>query len=139
MNYDLFIPPQFLEGVTAVPVGATTRDGSAPTTVMPKERVSARLREERTDQFVGLGAPEEVSSDEQNTKKVQEAVEMVNRLFDRSPVDLNLSIDNDTKSLVIKLIERETRKVIRQIPPDEILRLRRHLQELLGVVFDETA
>ena len=139
MNYDLFIPPQFLEGITAVPVGATTRDGSIASPLMPKERLNAPLREERTDQFVGLTAPGEVSSDEQNTKKVKEAVELVNRLFDRSPVDLNLSIDNDTKSLVIKLIERETHKVIRQIPPDEILRLRRHLQEMLGVVFDTTA
>jgi len=89
--------------------------------------------------IVGKPVREEVSSDENQTAKVQEAVEAVNRFFAQSPIDVNLSIDEDTESLVIKLIERDSRKVIRQVPPEEILNLRRHLQELLGVLFDKTA
>jgi|GEM_PF-3055384 len=135
MNYDLFIPPQFKERAVAVPIGTTKRDGAVGT----RERARAPQQGDRDDVLIRHRAQEEVSSDERNTKKIQEAVELVNRLFDRSPVDLNLSIDKDTNSLVIKLIERESHKVIRQIPPDEMLRLRRHLQELLGVIFDETA
>ena len=132
MNYDLFIAPQFLDRAAAVSPGATVREEASetPTTV--------RAPEIPVDEFVGPREGGEISSYENNAQKVQEAVELVNRVYDRSPVDLNLSIDDKTESLVIKLIERESRKVIRQIPPDEILRLRRHLQELLGVVFDRT-
>jgi len=132
MNYDLFIAPQSLDRAAAVSPGAPVRDdpSETPTTV--------RAPEIPADEFVGRREGREISSDENNAQKVQEAVELVNRVFDRSPVDLNLSIDEKTKSMVIKLIERESHKVIRQIPPEEILRLRQHLQELLGVVFDRT-
>jgi flagellar protein FlaG len=132
MNYDLFIAPQFLDRATTVSPGTIVRDGPS------EEPTAGRAPGIPADEFVGPREGGEISSDENNTRKVQEAVELVNRVFDRSPVDLNLSIDDKTESLVIKLVERESRKVIRQIPPDEILRLRRHLQELLGVVFDRT-
>ena len=132
MNYDLFIAPQSLDRAAAVSPGTPVRDdpSETPTTV--------RAPETPVDEFVGPREGREISSDEDNAQKVQEAVELGNRVFERSPVDLNLSIDEKTESLVIKLIERESHKVIRQIPPEEILRLRQHLQELLGVVFDRT-
>lgn len=133
MNYDLFIAPQFLDRAATVASGTTARDESVR---LPSPSRSTGIS---ADKFVGSREAKEISSDENNSQKVQEAVELVNRVFDRSPVDLNLSIDNDTDTVVIKLIDRESRKIIRQIPPDEILRLRQHLQELLGVVFDETA
>lgn len=135
MNYDLFIPPQTLESTVGVPFGTSHRGASV------EARTHSRVAPgpDVADVLTGISFNEEVSSDERSTAKVKQAVELANRLFDRSPVDLNLSIDDETESLVIKLIERESRKVIRQIPPDEILSLRRHLQELLGVIFDETA
>jgi flagellar protein FlaG len=136
MNYDLFIPPQILERTPPVPPAATAREAPAGTR---KGTPRSAMMEVADFADFGLGTHEEVSSDERTTGTVRHAVEMINRMLDRSPVDLNLSIDDGTGSLVIKLIERQSRKVIRQIPPDEILRLRRHLQELLGVIFDETA
>jgi len=133
MNYDLFIAPQLLDRAAAVSPGTPAKE--APVESPPPPRSS----EYQADEFVGSREGGEISSDENYSHKVQEAVELVNRVFDRSPVDLNLSVDDNTETVVIKLIERESRKIIRQIPPDEILRLRQHLQELLGVVFDETA
>jgi flagellar protein FlaG len=52
---------------------------------------------------------------------------------------LNFSIDDATKSLVVKVIDSETEKVIRQIPPEEILAIRARIQELLGAIFDKEA
>jgi flagellar protein FlaG len=135
MNYDLFIPSQALESLVSVPCSASRREAPVET----RNPVRAANEPGVTDMFTGLSTNEEVSSDEQSATKVKQAVELVNRLFERSPVDLDFSIDEKTESLAIKLIERDTRKVIRQIPPDKILRLRQHLQELLGVIFDETA
>ena len=135
MNYDLFIPPQTLERVAVIPLGTSPGEGA----IGGRKSSHTSGGGDPADKFVEPAVHEEVSSDERTTDKVQEAVELVNLMLDRSPVDLNLSIDEDTKSVVIKLIERESHKVIRQIPPDEILRLRRHLQELLGVIFDKRA
>ena len=51
---------------------------------------------------------------------------------------IDFARDDQTGSLVISIIDRETGEVLRQIPPDQILSLRSHLQELLRGVFDET-
>jgi len=135
MNYDLFIPPQTLERAGLFPLSSPPRDTVAE--IRKAGRPSGGTGVE--GMAITPGLHEEVSSDEHTAEQLRQAVDLINRMLDRSPVDLNLSIDDGTNSLVIKLIERESQKVIRQIPPDEILRLRRHLQELLGVIFDETA
>ncbi|MCP4634278.1 MAG: flagellar protein FlaG [candidate division Zixibacteria bacterium] len=51
-------------------------------------------------------------------------------------IDLSWSIDNETNSIVIKFVERDSNKLIRQIPPEEILRLREHINEMLGMIYD---
>lgn len=53
--------------------------------------------------------------------------------------NLNFSIDKDTHALVVKVIDSESDKVIRQIPPDEILALRKRLQSLIGKLLDKEA
>ncbi len=133
MNYDLFLGPQTVTRTPAVSPGRSSTATVSEARVTGQERGAADLA------VVDSAHIGEISSDDNQTKKVQEAVELINRLFDRSPVDLNMSIDEKTQSLVIKLIDRSTHEVVRQIPPEEILRLRQHLQELLGVVFDQTA
>jgi uncharacterized FlaG/YvyC family protein len=53
--------------------------------------------------------------------------------------NINFALDDQTGSLVISIIDRQTGEVLRQIPPDEILSLRSHLQELLKEAFAESA
>jgi len=55
--------------------------------------------------------------------------------------NFNIGFDRDdaTNSLVVKIIDRETGETLRQIPPDQILRIRQHMQEAIGLVFDDFA
>ena len=49
------------------------------------------------------------------------------------------SIDEDTGDTIIRIIDRETNEVIREIPPSEMLRLAARLTEIIGLLIDETA
>jgi flagellar protein FlaG len=40
---------------------------------------------------------------------------------------------------VIKVIDRETDEVVRQIPSEEVVRMRKRLQEAAGVIFQDSA
>lgn len=40
--------------------------------------------------------------------------------------------DNPAEELVVKIVDSETDEVIRQIPPEELLNLTKHLKELSG-------
>ena len=72
---------------------------------------------------------------------LSEAEQAVNSLLEYAGwgnFNIDFTKDDQTGSLVISIIDRDSGEVIRQIPPDEILTLRSHLQELLSEVFDET-
>jgi uncharacterized FlaG/YvyC family protein len=56
----------------------------------------------------------------------------------RSSPDVGLvfEVDRESRELVIKIVDRETQKVIRQIPPAEVQRLRAAMQSMLGTLLD---
>ena len=70
---------------------------------------------------------------------LEKIVAKLSHQFRNTYTSLNFSIDDATKSLVVKVIESHTEKVIRQIPPDEVLAIRERIQELLGAIFDKEA
>ena len=44
--------------------------------------------------------------------------------------------NNDSDQLVVKVVDSETNEVIRQIPPEELMQLTKHLNELRGNLVD---
>jgi len=41
--------------------------------------------------------------------------------------------------IVVKVVDDDTGKVIRQIPPDDVLSIREHLKEMSGLLVKEKA
>ena len=54
-----------------------------------------------------------------------------------SDFKLNFSVDPDTQSVVAKVINAQTGKIIREIPPPELLALAKSMKEMEGLLFDE--
>ena len=52
---------------------------------------------------------------------------------------LSFSVDGSTRRTVVKVVNAETNEVIRQIPPDEVLRMAQRIDELMGMLFDGAA
>ena len=50
---------------------------------------------------------------------------------------LEIQIDKDTDIVVVKVIDRETNKVIRQIPPEYVLKIAKYLDEIAGLLYNE--
>ncbi len=51
---------------------------------------------------------------------------------------LRFSIDSQTDEIVVKVVDPETDKVIKELPPEELQRLHRQLRDMIGLLFDET-
>lgn len=51
-------------------------------------------------------------------------------------VRLRFSVDEATGRTVIQLIDPETQKVVREIPPEETLRVAEHLQRMIHQIVD---
>ena len=67
-------------------------------------------------------------------KEVKQAALEINQALKSLNDHLQFSVDNRTESTVVKLIDGSTGEVLRQIPPEEILRLRAYYRDHQGLL-----
>ncbi len=70
---------------------------------------------------------------------VKQIVEETKAMFEglSNPVDLNIQVDDKTGEIVVQIFNQETEELIRQIPSDEVLKIRERMKEFRGVLCDE--
>lgn len=51
--------------------------------------------------------------------------------------ELKITTDDDTGIQVIKIVERHTDKLIRQIPSEAVLKIAKYLDEIAGLLYNE--
>jgi len=74
--------------------------------------------------FVLTGGANQVAQTQENSLSQEEvlgAVRNLNDFVQKSRRELNFSVDDQTGRTVVKVIDRETKEVIRQIPAEEVL------------------
>lgn len=64
--------------------------------------------------------------------EVREAVKEANRHFQEQSLNLQYSMDDDTKKMIIRLVDASTGEVIRQIPSEEMLAIARALDRAMA-------
>lgn len=72
--------------------------------------------------------------EEATPQQLQRTVEELQRKVQISSPNLQFSIDRDTGKTVIKVIDSNTKELIRQIPPDEILQLAKEIDRMRGLL-----
>jgi uncharacterized FlaG/YvyC family protein len=86
----------------------------------------------------GTGPPASTTAvDTKTTKEVTEAIS-------KNLESLNLTISfsrygSNSQNIAIKVLERDTGKVVREIPPQEMQRLSSKMEELVGMIFNDMA
>lgn len=68
----------------------------------------------------------------QRREHLRQAVSQANARAAALKRDLQFSVDDSTGETVIRVIDTQTKEVIRQIPPDEMLALARALLQMSG-------
>jgi len=74
--------------------------------------------------------------DETRIERIAEAMDNYVKSVQR---DLNIRVDHDTDKVIVKVLSRDTGEVIREIPPEELLRLASRMEEMAGVLINERA
>ncbi|ABI56056.1 flagellar protein FlaG [Alkalilimnicola ehrlichii MLHE-1] len=72
-------------------------------------------------------------------EEVGEAVDRINEFVQLVQRDLEFSIDEDTGRTVVKVFDSQSEELVRQFPPEEILAIAEHLEELKGLLVREQA
>lgn len=99
----------------------------------PKQAVPASHEVPSQKARTVAGSHDVVGNDGRRT--ADQVVSSLRGLVQNLHRNLQFSIDDESGETVIKVIDSETREVVRQIPAEEIIRLRRRLEEASGVLF----
>jgi len=91
-----------------------------------------------------IGAPPETgvkqgTQAQADTARLEAVALESNELVHELQRELHFAVDHNSGDTIIKVVDRETEEVIRQIPSEEVVRLRQRLEEVAGVLFDGSA
>jgi flagellar protein FlaG len=78
-------------------------------------------------------------SQEMSVEEVQAVVDKLNEFMQNGQRNLNFSVDKDTDNVVVKVMDKQTQEVIRQFPSEETLKLTKHIEGMLGLIFNDRA
>jgi flagellar protein FlaG len=89
----------------------------------------AEMQKQQAEQAAARMTREQV---EQSAKEMQQ----VSLAFNKK---LQFVVDYQSKDVTVKVIDPNTDKVIKELPPEELARLRERIREELGSIIDELA
>jgi flagellar protein FlaG len=72
-----------------------------------------------------------------NKNDVKSLVEKLNSSISTLNNSVKFSYSEDAKALVVKVVDSKTGQVIRQIPPEELIKLEASLAQSIGIVFNK--
>lgn len=68
---------------------------------------------------------------------IVKAIEQVNKALDGPEKRFEYSVHKKTGDIIVKIIDKKTNEIIREIPPEKIVDLVAKLQEISGYIIDE--
>lgn len=105
---------------------ATVKGKDAPTQIQDPNKVTGEKDKEKNKEI--------------KKEDVEKAVSSVNDYIDKlRHRELQFTLDDESGKVVIKIMDTDTKKVIRQIPPEEMLRLAENIGKDRGWLVEQQA
>jgi len=72
-------------------------------------------------------------------QQIQQAVEKIQMALSSKASALQFSLDDQTGKTVVRVVDRETGELIRQIPSEELMEIARALDKMQGMLLKQSA
>lgn len=124
-----------------LPAGASP-SAQIPRPQTPEElsRPQVELPEPKPSDFVSREQrPEPKDEAKSSQESIRDAVEELNQVMRGISSRLDFEIYDATDDMFVRVIDRRTNQVIRQMPPQELLDVRARIADAVGLILDEFA
>jgi len=98
-----------------------------------QREVANQKRSEPVRQFDGPMPGAGFDSKPQILNSTAADLERISLVFNKK---LQFVVDHGSNEVIVKVIDRETDKVIKELPPEELQRLHNNLKDTIGFLFD---
>ncbi len=109
----------------------------APQPELPKlQQLRSTDQRATVEKFVSSlpGNGENLNAAQLDIHRIAADVEQVSQTFNKK---LQFVVDHQSNEVIVKVIDKNTDKVIKVLPPEELQRLHRKLKETIGLLFNE--
>ena len=72
------------------------------------------------------------------TESIDDAVEVLNEALSRKHTSAQIRRDEQLNRFLVTIKDKESGETVREVPPEALLKFARNLEELKGILFDET-
>ena len=72
------------------------------------------------------------------TESIEEAVEVLNEALSRKLTSASIRRDEELNRYLVTIKDKNSGEVVREIPDEALLKFARNLEELKGILFDQT-
>ncbi len=126
-------------GAPVVPV--TVKEDKLKPQVTPIKEDAASTKAKLNDQALHGKTGERVAGGTLSKGEMEKILAQVQARIDSIGGNLTLGLNEykPTKDIVVQVKDRRNDKVIRQFPSEDLLKLQAKLEDLAGILFDESA
>ena len=107
---------------------------AAPQELPQEKRTPLPGEQKAVEQQAEAALPGNRTSKAPDLQQTTSELERISLAFNRR---LKFVVDQDSREILIKVIDNETDKVIKVLPPEELQRLHSRIRETLGFLFDK--
>lgn len=107
------------------------------TPTMGKSGAATELPIQRKSSATGMDMPNNGSNGQTNEQHIKSAVDKANKAMKNTQTRCEFSYHEPTKSISIKIIDKQTDEVLREVPPEKILDMIEKMWEMAGILVDE--
>jgi flagellar protein FlaG len=70
---------------------------------------------------------------------LQDMLDVAQKHFNARNIGLEFSVHGETGRIKVKVLDKDTGEMIREVPPRQVLDLMAKIDEMMGIVFDQKA
>lgn len=129
-------PEMSREIVSGIPAQQVDREAQVQAQVRPVEKSGGAARNALDEKRLRR---EEDAKSRLSRADLQDALNEVQARMDQMGTNLQFSMDKVAEDIVVKVTDKKNGELIRQIPSEDVIELRKKLEELSGLLFDEKA
>ena len=100
---------------------------------------TAADKPEKAEQSQPTASLTEMRSESVSREQLNQAIKATKDFVGPINSSLDFSVDEDTGSVVVKVIDKETKEVIRQFPSEEMLSIAKALDSIKGLLVKQKA
>ena len=131
----------------AVVIGAMTQDNAAGTAAQRQEQSGAlapaeSLQDNQQDEELGVQEAVEANAqkkEEPNEEDIQQMMKELNELMSRINCNLEFSYHKEVNVMSVKMIDKATNEVIKELPPEEMIDNMIQAKDWIGAFLDKNA